>query len=368
MRTTYVANPYELCYNHFMNWEMLGHEWAVKLLLEHVTQGNHRHAYLITGSQGLGRRTLALSFAQALNCPEARSPGEPCLTCRTCKKIKAMQHPDLSVIQAEQIGGTLVVDQIRELQRSLALAPYEARYRIALLLRFEEAHPSAANALLKTLEEPPPQVILIITAESSEILLPTIVSRCEVLRLRPIAPEIVAQGLEERWNLPEDEAHFLAHISGGRPGYALKLHQEPGIMEDRQAWLRDHHALLAASRVARFRHVENDMTQGINKDRPRVIARLRGILEVWLSLWRDVLLRSSGASAPLSNPDQLQVTEHIAKHTALEEVYEMVASLERTINLLDKNVNPRLASEVLLLDLPFIPGLGDDTTGTTSEE
>jgi DNA polymerase-3 subunit delta' len=351
-----------------MNWDMLGHEWAVKLLKEHVAQGNHRHAYLITGSQGLGRRTLALRFAQALNCPEARSPGEPCRTCRTCKKIKAMQHPDLSVIQAEQIGGTLVVDQIRELQRSLALAPYEARYRIALLLRFEEAHPSASNALLKTLEEPPPQVILIITAGSSEILLPTIVSRCEVLRLRPIAPEIVAQGLEERWNLPEDEAHLLAHISGGRPGYALKLHQEPGIMEDRQAWLRDHRALLAASRVERFRHVENDMIQGINKDRPRVIARLRGILEVWLSLWRDVLLRSSGASASLSNPDQLQVTEHIAKHTALEEVYEMVASLERTINLLDKNVNPRLASEVLLLDLPFIPGLGDDTAGTTPEE
>ena len=73
-----------------MNWEMLGHEWAVKLLLEHVAQGNHRHAYLITGSQGLGRRTLALRFAQALNCPEARSPGEPCRTCRTCKKIEAM--------------------------------------------------------------------------------------------------------------------------------------------------------------------------------------------------------------------------------------------------------------------------------------
>lgn len=351
-----------------MNWDMLGHEWAVNLLKEHVAQGNYRHAYLITGSQGLGRRTLALRLAQALNCLEADSPGEPCRTCRTCRQIEAMQHPDLSVIQAEQIGGTLIVDQIRELQRSLALAPYEARYRVALLLRFEEAHPSAANALLKTLEEPPPQVVLIVTAESSDILLPTIVSRCEVLRLRPIAPATVAQGLQIRWDLPQDEAHLLAHISGGRPGYALKLHQEPSIMEDRQAWLMDHHALLAASRVARFRHVEEKMIAGINKDKPRVMARLRGILQVWLSLWRDVLLRSSGASGSLSNPDQLQAIERISIHIGLESAYKTVASLERTLNLLDKNANPRLACEVLLLDLPVISGVGRNTTDTAPGE
>lgn len=346
-----------------MNWDMLGHEWAVNLLKQHVAQGDHRHAYLITGSQGLGRRTLALRLAQALNCPETRSPGEPCRTCRTCKQIEAMQHPDLSVIQAEQIGGTLVVDQVRELQHSLALAPYEARYRVALLLRFEEAHLSAANALLKTLEEPPPQVVLILTAESSDILLPTIVSRCEVLRLRPIAPEIVAQGLQDQWDLPQDGAHLLAHISGGRPGYALKLHNKPKIMEDRQTWLMDHHTLLAASRVVRFQHVEDKMVAGIQKDKPRVMARLRDILQVWLSLWRDVLLKSSGASGALSNPDQLQAIERITAQTGLESAYKMVASLERTMTLLNKNANPRLACEVLLLDLPVISGV----TGNTGE-
>jgi DNA polymerase-3 subunit delta' len=160
-----------------------------------------------------------------------------------------MQHPDLSIVRAEQEGGTLKVDQIRDLQRSLSLAPYEARYRVAVLLRFEEAHASASNALLKTLEEPSP---LVLTAESAESLLPTIVSRCEVLRLRPLAAEALSQGLQSRWGLLPDQARLLAHLSGGRPGYAMRLHEHPELLQQRQAWLNDHRNLLSASRVARF--------------------------------------------------------------------------------------------------------------------
>jgi DNA polymerase III subunit delta' len=133
------------------NWDLLGHGWAIQLLKEHIIKQRMRHAYLLTGPAGVGRRTLALRFAQALNCPQPAASGVPCRSCRTCRLLENSQHPDLAVVQAEQVEGTLKVDQVRELQRSLALSPYEAKYRIALLLRFEEAHPSAANALLKTL-------------------------------------------------------------------------------------------------------------------------------------------------------------------------------------------------------------------------
>lgn len=168
------------------NWNLIGHEWAVDMLKKHVSTGTTRHAYLFAGPPGLGRRTLALRFAQALNCQTPLEAGIPCGHCRDCKQIEAMQHADLTVVQAESESGTLKVDQIREARRSLTLKPYQANYRVALFLRFQEANDNAANALLKTLEEAPSYAVLILTADNPEQLLPTIVSRCEVLRLRQI--------------------------------------------------------------------------------------------------------------------------------------------------------------------------------------
>ncbi len=136
---------------------MIGHQWAVNLLAEHVALRRERHAYLFTGPNGVGRKTLALRFSQALNCPTPPVPGQPCLNCSTCERMGTLQHPDLAVVEAVHEGEVLRIDQVRELQHNLSLAPYEARYRIALILRFEEANNSTANAMLKTLEEPPPR-------------------------------------------------------------------------------------------------------------------------------------------------------------------------------------------------------------------
>src|SRR5687768_969483 len=105
------------------NWNLIGNEWAVDMLKKHVTNGTTRHAYLFTGPPGLGRRALALRFTQALNCPMPLEAGVPCGQCRDCKQIAAMQHADLTVVQADAEGGTLKVDQIREVRRTLVLKP-----------------------------------------------------------------------------------------------------------------------------------------------------------------------------------------------------------------------------------------------------
>lgn len=326
-----------------MNWEMLGHEWAVDLLRRHVARGRVRHAYLITGPEGVGRRTLALRLAQAVNCPQPSAPGEPCGACRTCLQIDAQQHPDLSIVEAETRGGTLKVEQVRELQHSLALAPYDARYRYAVLIRFEEAHNSAANALLKTLEEPPAQVILAVTARDAEDLLPTIVSRCEQIRLRLIPAAQIEEGLQSRWDVPAEQARLLAHISGGRPGYALRLHREPELLQQRQEWLEQHALLLGQGRVERFAYAD-----AISKDRDT----LRSALDIWLSFWRDVLLKTSGAAAAPTNLDRQAEIEALAGRLDLQSARRVVAALERSLALLDRYANPRLVSEVLMLDLP----------------
>ncbi len=341
-----IAKIAPLYYNSPMDWRILGHQWAVELLAQHAAHGGLRHAYLFTGPSGVGRRTLALRLAQAVNCLQPPIPGQPCGVCSACTRLEKMQHPDLALIQAEQAGGTLKVEQVRDLQRSLSLAPYEANYRIALLLRFEEAHASAANALLKTLEEPAPKVLLLLTAESVESLLPTIVSRCEVLRLRPLPVADAAEGLQG-WGIPAAEAQMLAHLSGGRPGYARRLHERPELLEQRQGWLNELVSLLGSSRLERFAYARA-AAKAASEDREA----LRTCLQVWSSFWRDVVLAASGAATPLTNLDLVTQIEKLASGLGLGKARKVLERTEQTLALIDRNVNLRLALENLMLDLP----------------
>ncbi|OGO36133.1 MAG: DNA polymerase III subunit delta' [Chloroflexi bacterium RBG_16_56_8] len=324
------------------NWNMLGHEWAVDMLRQHVARSAARHAYLFSGPPGLGRRTLALRLAQALNCTHPTAPGEACWACRDCRQIESMQHPDLTIIQAEAEGGTLKVDQVRELRRTVNLKPYQSKYRLALFLRFQEANDNASNALLKTLEEAPAHAILILTADHPEQLLPTIVSRCEVLRLRPLPVSAIEADLKKR-GLEADRARLLAHLSGGRPGYARRLAGDPGLLEKREEHLNDLQTLLPASRVDKFAYAEK-----LARDKES----MRQALLNWLSYWHDVLLRAAQAETPISNLDRNMEIEFLAGKLNLADARRVMHDLELALERLERNVNARLVAEVLLLDWP----------------
>jgi DNA polymerase-3 subunit delta' len=326
------------------NWNLIGHEWAVDMLKKHIVHGAMRHAYLFAGPPGLGRRTLALRFAQALNCESPSGPGLPCGECRNCKQIAAMQHPDLSIVHAEAEGGTMKVDQIREARRLLTLKPYAANYRVALFLRFHEANDSAANALLKTLEEAPSYAVLILTADNPEQLLPTIVSRCEVLRLRPLKIEAVQKALEEK-GFESNQSKLIAHISGGRFGYARRLLESDALLAEREERLNDLQGLISASRVEKFSYADR-----LSKDKDS----MRRVILLWLSYWRDVMLRTAQAKSPLVNVDRNLEIEDIAHRMDLSSARRVVHQLEGTLEKMEKNVNPRLLAEVLLLDLPSL--------------
>ncbi|HQX15672.1 MAG TPA: DNA polymerase III subunit delta' [Anaerolineales bacterium] len=326
------------------NWNLTGHRWAVDMLQKHIVRGTTRHAYLFAGPPGLGRRTLALRFAQALNCPTPLEAGVPCGTCRECKQIESMKHADLTVVESESEGGILKVDQIREARRTLTLKPYQSKYRVSIFLRFQEANDNAANALLKTLEEAPSYAVLILTADNPEQLLPTIVSRCEVLRLRPLRVEEVQRELENR-GLENSRAKLIAHISGGRMGYAIRLIENDSLLETREERLNDLLALLPASRVQKFSYADK-----LSKDKDA----MRQTITFWLSYWRDVMLRVSQASTPLVNVDRNVEIEDIAGQMDLSSARRMLQRLEQGLEQLDRNVNPRLLAETLLLDLPKV--------------
>ena len=332
-----------------MEWQIFGHDWAVNLLKTHAAGNKLRHAYLLVGPEGIGKRTLALRFAQAVNCTQVPTPGMFCGSCRDCRQTFSMVYPDLSLVVPQEGHKDIRIDQIRSLQHTLALAPYAASYRIALLPDFHHVTEQAENALLKTLEEPPDRVILLLTALAPEGLLPTIVSRCEVIRLRP-ASIAKAQGfLENERGLPPEQADLIAHLSGGRIGAAFRLSQDPLALSRREGKLLAFFNALSARRYERFAFAER-----LNKESGRNRQIIRETLLLWLSFWRDVFIRCSGAEMNLVNVDLLPQIDNAADQMSAAEARELVIQHEKAIQQLDLYANVRLLLEALMLKWPTL--------------
>ena len=336
-----------------MDWELIGHDWAIHMLQHHITVGQLRHAYLFTGPQGVGKRSLALQFAMAINCSASAQVGSPCGQCRDCLQIQKMQHPDLFIVQAEAEGQVLKVEQVRELQHQLSLSPYQSSFRIGMLLRMEEANESAQNALLKTLEEPNDRVILLLTAEMAESVLPTISSRCEVISLRPLPLAELAAELHKREGIDLQKAELITHVAGGRPGYALRLLREPERLEKRAAWLDDLASLLAANRRDRFDYCEKNFYSR-KEERSVTKDRLNEALPHWLSLWRDVLITVSGAPVPLINLDRRDQISRLAQTISQDTARQLTRHIESILPRL-ANANLRLLAESIILQWPHLP-------------
>lgn len=332
-----------------MDWEIFGHDWAVALLKAQVGNGTLRHAYLLIGVQGVGRRTLAIRFAQAVNCTSPPEPGGFCNTCRDCRQIRAMAHPDLSLLAPQEGHREILIDQVRELQHTLSLAPYASRYRVALLPDFHRATHQAANALLKTIEEPADRVILLLTAPSQESLLPTIVSRCETIRLRPAAVDAARQYLVSTMGLEGGQAELVAHLSGGRIGAAIQLIDHPDRLTHRKKILEDLLEMLPASFYERFK-LAAELTRSYGQSRQTV----GDVLPIWLSFWRDVFIRSSGAELPLVNIDLEAQVSQLSALIHHQRARSLVAAHEEAVRHMDVNVNVRLLVETLMLEWPRV--------------
>lgn len=332
-------------YNPAMPWDVIGHDGAVNLLRKDLAAGRLSHAYLFTGGQGIGKRTLALELARALNCEHPPAPDEPCGECRPCRLIPAQKHPDLFLLRPEGVDGRIPVDSARHLIQTLALKPLEARFRVALLLDFHRAQAGAANALLKTIEEPPPSALLLLTAQSADELLPTIVSRCREVALRPLPERTVSRALQERWKVPADRADLLARLSGGRLGWAVAESRKEDFPARRQELFAQWAQIMQSSRAGRFA-----LAQQTAEDR----AQARNILPLWESFSQDLLLRILSPEAPLTNLDFRSPIERFAKKIGAREAKTWLSSLRRVEEQMDRNANLRLSLEAAFLDAPVL--------------
>jgi DNA polymerase-3 subunit delta' len=334
-----------------MSWQIIGHDWAVALLRRAVATGRVAHAYLICGPPQIGKTRLALALAQALQCDQ---PDPPCGGCASCLKIERSAHPDVRVVVGEGVGGSLKIDQIRALQREAVLAPYEGRHRVYILRRMDLATLEAANSLLKTLEEPPAHVVLVLTAVHAEMLPPTVVSRCQRLDLRPVPLPAVEAALHDR-GVPAPQAGLLARLSGGRVGWAFQAVQDPKLLQQRGQDLDQLVRLLSADRVERL-----DFAWKASRDP----VWGQDLIELWTTWWRDLLLLSGQSEDHVVNVDRGNELRRLARQSPWQNAWAVIRALQAASAQLEANVNARLAWEGLVLQLPhWEPELQDSHVG-----
>lgn len=318
--------------------DIVGHQNVIELLKRTVDEGRPAHAYLFTGREGVGKKRVAVMFACMLNCPGGVNHDDR--SCNVCRRIIEEKHPDVFIERPER--GKIRIDRIRALQSYFKYAPVEGRYRVTIIDDAHLMNHPSQNALLKTLEEPPPARMLILVSAKPTLLLPTVRSRCRRIRFGAIPVGPLASLLQTERGLSEDKARVLAAVSCGSVGRALKM-EDSRFMDLREKVVT---TLTDPGRGGVRRILE--LSTEISGDRNRVL----DVIEIASTWIRDVLMEKIGSDrVDVIHGDFLDRISSSAQHQTTEEllsVYEEVINAAELIEA-EINVNRNLATDLMLL-------------------
>lgn len=370
-------------------WLTIGHDKAIATLSRSMRTGRMAHAWLLAGPPHVGKMTLAFDTARLVNCTADDPLARPCSDCRQCRRITDSLHADVRVVSQGGSNGTtrrtaIGVEQIRDLQREAVLKPYEGRYRVFIVEGAENFTQEAANALLKMLEEPPEAVIFMLLAsevrentvdesagyityspesEQDRIsalleavpqvggVLPTILSRCQVLELRPLPLSKVRAELERLFDLSPDNTMEIARLSAGRLGWAIEVASDPEALIRRGERLSEIEAVLAGALDEKFAYAEK-IAAIFGRSRNAVRNAVYEELQLWLGWWRDVLVVHEDNDELAVNISHLDALRAASSHCTSVQVVEAIRAIQQTISMLESNVNPRLCIEGMMLRMP----------------
>jgi len=333
-------------------WQVVGQTRAVSLLQHSLERGTLAHAYLLIGPHHVGKMTLALNLVQALNCEATE---RPCGECASCQKIALAKHADVQIIglsqnedSAEARSRTEIgIDQIREMQHSSSLPPFEGKYKVFIIDGAELLSSEAANCLLKTLEEPVDKVVFILLTANDRLLPATVVSRCQRLGLAPLAASEIEAALCSRWGIEQPRAKLLARLSHGCPGWAILAASGDGLLQQRTEKLDRLLNIINADYDERFTYVAQ-LVALFRKSRELV----QEILDLWLEWWRDLMLVKVGCGDSITNVDLEAILVNIAGGYSLAQIRGFIDSIQAAGEQLRQNANPQLVLEVLMLSMP----------------
>ncbi len=309
-----------------------------------LVRGRLPHALLITGPEGVGKYTLALGLAQAVNC-ERPGQGEACGTCAQCGKIERGVHPDVNVLKPEGRKQVIKIDDIRELRNQIAYRPFEGETKVFIIRQAQRLGIEAANALLKTLEEPPPQSLILLTAPEEADLLPTVVSRCLRLGLAPLGRDLIEDWLMRERQIGGEEARLLAALAGGCLGRVVEM--EPEKIRDRRVEILERLGALDASRPGEAIQWAEELA-GDEDDRAEFFDLIRFV-------YRDMMiLAAGGREHHLVFTDLKEELGRRVGEMKPESFISALEEIDRAGDALEGMVRSDLVMENLLLNLAQI--------------
>jgi DNA polymerase-3 subunit delta' len=311
------------------------------------------HAYLLVGPAHVGKMTLALNLAQAVNCG---GTGPPCGECASCLRIADGKHADIQVIDLGSANGDsaesesrvkISVEQIEQMQHLASLPPFEGRCKVFILDGAELLSIGAANRLLKTLEEPVGNVMFILLTVNDKLLPATIVSRCQYVELAPLGNIEVETALTDRWGVEPERAKLLSRLANGCLGWAVSAARDEQLLRRRAETLDK---LLDTSDTGyeqRFQYAAQ-LAASFSQNRGAVL----DVLGLWRDWWRDLMLVKVGCGDAITNVDRSAQLTGMAAGYTLGQIRAFIENIRAAGEQLQLNANPQLALEVLMLSIP----------------
>ena len=319
---------------------ILGQTQAITQLKTALETKLISHAYLFLGPQGVGKQLAAFSFAAALNC---QKPGENHTKhCGTCQKIKHGNYPDLHLVEPQ--GQSLKLDQMRDMQTRIAYKKLESKYQVVIILEAQKMTREAANSLLKVLEEPPPSTVFILVADTSGSILPTILSRCQLIRFKALSSKEIQLILQKEYALTGEDAGEISLLSGGSMSQALEIWE---------SWGSDLTCRSSAKIIGML--FAGDLCQLIRLSSELAKDPYLPVILASLTTWfRDAIVWIRTGSATLLTVPTMDTTQFMPLADKVKVGEQAIILLNQGLKNLKQNANARLTIDVLFLKLYFL--------------